>query len=97
MEEEIKMVDPEILNRQTLPSLPHFYVIYLKSKSLYPAKYFIVTNRRIVETSFYIKSVGFWSNKHPILEEVENTEKTYDVSIPWGNIAYIESTQYKNR
>lgn len=82
--------------RAELPKRSHYYIVHMATKSRFPEPFFVVINRRTVETEYYLKCVGFWSHIFLKEEEVEHELKDVkDIMIPWNQIAYIENSQYK--
>ena len=94
----VKIIDPSILNPKKNIELEHYYIVHVATKSRFPTPYFVVVNRRTTEAPYCFKCVGFWSETHPLEKEVKyNIEDVKDVMIPWSQIAFVESTQYKHK
>ena len=94
----VKIIDPSILNPKNSIKFEHYYIVHMATKSRFPAPFFVVVNRRTTETAFCFKCVGFWTEANILEKEVEySLEDVKDVMIPWDQIAFVESTQYKHK
>ena len=92
------IIDSKNFEPKIQSELEHYYIVHVATKSRFPASKFIVVNRRTTESTSYFKCVGYWSEKDPRKEKEDySLEDIKDVMIPWDQIAFIESTQYKHK